>query len=310
MSIKIISGHSIFNENAIVLSQKFKWKLETDFDPQPNDLYIVFGAHELAHQLLEVQFRKNNSFGYIIMNSEQTESQFFKNKYYISLMKRNIVFDYNTLTTEYLKENHGIKVLSYFFFEFMKFNIETNDRPYDVAFIGSKNERRETLIQDLQKKHPDLKFYVDFEWKHKNADSLTKILQQCKVVLNIPYYENNPLETHRIHKALACGCEVISLKSVDEDANEFYKDYITITDDISSCLVDGVVKGSPLSYEELIKNLSQKFNPHMCFIIGHVHKKLLSISNGDKQQVVHEPTATDTHVSTDKETEVALGDKV
>ena len=60
--IKIISGHSIFNENAIVLSQKFKWKLETDFDPQPNDLYIVFGAHELAHQLLEVQFRKNNSF--------------------------------------------------------------------------------------------------------------------------------------------------------------------------------------------------------------------------------------------------------
>ena len=310
MSIKIISGHSIFNENAIVLSQKFKWKLETDFDPQPNDLYIVFGAHELAHQLLEVQFRKNNSFGYIIMNSEQTESQFFKNKYYISLMKRNIVFDYNTLTTEYLKENHGIKVLSYFFFEFMKFNIETNDRPYDVAFIGSKNERRETLIQDLQKKHPDLKFYVDFEWKHKNADSLTKILQQCKVVLNIPYYENNPLETHRIHKALACGCEVISLKSVDEDANEFYKDYITITDDISSCLVDGVVKGSPLSYEELIKNLSQKFNPHMCFIIGHVHKKLLCISNGDKEETLHEQTATDTNVSTDKETEVALGDKV
>ena len=310
MSIKIISGHSIFNENAIVLSQKFKWKLETDFDPQPNDLYIVYGAHELAHQLLEVQFRKNNSFGYIIMNSEQTESQFFKNKYYLSLMKRNIVFDYNTLTTEYLKENHGIKVLSYFFFEFMKFNIETNDRPYDVAFIGSKNERRETLIQDLQKKHPDLKFYVDFEWKHKNADSLTKILQQCKVVLNIPYYENNPLETHRIHKALACGCEVISLKSVDEDANEFYKDYITITDDISSCLVDGVVKGSPLSYEELIKNLSQKFNPHMCFIIGHVHKKLLCISNGDKEETLHEQTTTDTNVSTDKETEVALGDKV
>jgi len=292
------------------LSQKFKWKLETDFDPQPNDLYIVYGAHELAHQLLEVQFRKNNSFGYIIMNSEQTESQFFKNKYYLSLMKRNIVFDYNTLTTEYLKENHGIKVLSYFFFEFMKFNIETNDRPYDVAFIGSKNERRETLIQDLQKKHPDLKFYVDFEWKHKNADSLTKILQQCKVVLNIPYYENNPLETHRIHKALACGCEVISLKSVDEDANEFYKDYITITDDISSCLVDGVVKGSPLSYEELIKNLSQKFNPHMCFIIGHVHKKLLCISNGDKEETLHEQTATDTNVSTDKETEVTLGDKV
>jgi len=36
----------------------------------------------------------------------------------------------------------------------------------------------------------------------------------------------------------------------------------------------------------------------------------LSISNGDKQEVVHEPTATDTNVSNDEETEVALGDKV
>jgi hypothetical protein len=315
MSIKIISGHSIFNENAVVMSQKFKWKLETDFDPQPNDLYIVFGGHELAHQLLEIQFRKNNSFGYIIMNSEQINSQFFKNKYYISLMKRNIVFDYNTLTTEYLKETHSIKVLSYFYFEFMKFDNETKpeqecERIYDVCFIGSKNERREKLIQDLQEKHPDLKFYVDFEWKHKNADSLTKILQQCKVVLNIPYYENNPLETHRIHKALACGCGVVSLKSADEDANEFYKDYIIITDDISSCLGDAVVKGSPLNYEELIKNLSQKFNPHMCFIVEEVHKKLLSISNGDKEEVVHEPTATDTNVSNDEDKEIPLGDEV
>ena len=309
--IKIISAHSIFNENAIVLSQKFKWKLETNFDPQPNDLYIVYGAHELAHQLLEVQFRKNNSFGYIIMNSEQTESQFFKNKYYLSLMKRNIVFDYNTLTTEYLKENHGIKVLSYFFFEFMKFNIETNDRPYDVAFIGSKNERREDFLNLIQKQYPDLKVYVDFEWKHSNAESLTKILQQCKVVLNIPYYKHNPLETHRINKALSCGCDVISLNSVEDDANNFYKDYCVMSNDLVGA-VGAYFKEKPAkkSYEELIKNLSQKFNPHMCFIIGHVHKKLLSISNGDKEETLHEPTATDTNVSTDKETEVALGDKV
>jgi len=80
MSIKIISGHAVFNENAVVLSQNFKWVLETNFDPQPNDLYIVYGAHELANHLLEVQFRKNNFYGYIVMNSEQTESQFFKNK--------------------------------------------------------------------------------------------------------------------------------------------------------------------------------------------------------------------------------------
>lgn len=273
MSIKIISGHSVFNENAVVLSQKFGWKLETTFDPQDKDLYIVFGAHELAHQLLEIQYRKNNSFGYVILNSEQINSQFMKNKYYIALMKKNVVCDYNTLTSQYLKETHDIKVLSYFFFEFMKFDIE-KDRIYDVAFIGSRTEKRERIMKELQEKHPDLKFYVDFDWKHKAPESMTEILHQCKTVLNIPYYENNALETHRVHKALACGCNVVSLKSAEEDANDFYKDYIHFTDDNFDCILETTEKKE---YEELIKTLSGKFNQHLHFVIDQIHTKLLSL---------------------------------
>jgi len=272
MSIKVISGHSIFNENAIVLSQKFGWSLEKEFNPQPNDLYIVLGAHELAYQLLEVQIRKNNSFGYIILNSEQIHSQFMKNKYYISLMKKNIVCDYNTLTSAYLKETFDIKVLSYFFFEFLKFEVDRKERKYDVCFIGTKTERREKILKDLQEKHPDLKFYVDFDWSHKNSESLTQILHECKVVLNIPYYEDNALETHRIHKALACGCKVISMPSADEDANGFYKEYITITDNI-----DLSIDGIEPNYEKLVSTLSQKFNPHLLFVINEIHTKLLSL---------------------------------
>jgi len=272
MSIKVISGHAIFNENALVLSQKFKWKLETDFDPQPNDLYIVLGAHELAYQLLEVQIRKNNSFGYIVLNSEQIHSQFMKNKYYISLMKKNIVFDYNTLTAQYLKETHDIKVLSYFFFEFLKFDVERKDRPYDIAFIGSRTEKREKMLKDLQEKHPNLSFYIDFDWSHKAPESMTQILHQCTTVLNIPHYENNALETHRIHKALACGCKVISLPSADEDTNKFYKDYITITDNI-----DLSIEGIEPNYEKMVKELSSKFYPHLTFVINEIHTKLLAM---------------------------------
>ena len=270
--IKIISGHAIFNENAVVLSKKFGWSLEKEFNPQPKDLYVVFGAHELAHHLLEIQYRLGNTFGYIVMNSEQPDSQFMKNKYYVSLMKRNVVCDYNTLSANYLKETFDIKVLSYFFFEFLKFEVERKDRPYDVCFIGSKNERREKVLKDLQEKYPDLSFYIDFDWKHKNSDSLTQILHDCKVVLNIPYYENNSLETHRIHKALACGCKVISMPSADEDANDFYKKYITITDNI-----DLSIEGIEPNYEKLISTLSQKFNGHLLFIIEQIHTKLLSL---------------------------------
>jgi len=271
MSIKVISGNSIFNENVLVLSQKFGWSLEKEFDPQPKDLYIVLGAHELAHQLLEIQIRKNNSFGYIILNSEQIESQFMKNKYYISLMKKNVVFDYNTLTANFLKETFDIKVLSYFFFEFMKFDIK-KERIYDIAFIGSRSPNREKILKELQEKYPNLNFYIDFDWKHKNSDSLTQILHECKVVLNIPYYNDNALETHRIHKALACGCKVISMPSSDEDANGFYKDYITITDDM-----DLSIDGIEPAYEKLVSTLSQKFNPHLLFVIEQIHTKLLSL---------------------------------
>lgn len=295
MTIKIISGHVIFNENAVVFHKKFGWELETNFDPQPNDIYVVFGSHELAHQLLEIQFRKNNSFGYIILNSEQINSQFFKNKYYLSLMKRNIVMDYNTITAEYLKQNYDIKVLSYFFFEFMKSGVtppheggsvdegsKGRSPLYDVTFIGSKNENRDEIISKLKEDHPELNFYVDFEWKHSSSESLTQILHQSKVVLNIPYHENNPLETHRINKALACGCDVISLMSAEEDANNFYKDYAYMTDNISETLTKYFSEEVPKkSYDELIASLSQKFNPHLLFIVDQVQKKLLSISNGN-----------------------------
>lgn len=308
MSIKIISGHAVFNENAVVMSKKFNWTLENQFDPQAGDLYIVFGGHELAHQLLEAQFRKNSSYGYIIMNSEQIHSQFFKNKYYIQLMKRNVVFDYNTITSDYLKKAHDVKVLSFYFFEFMKFNNETNSKTYDVTFIGSKTEDRVKQMKELEEEFDDLKFYVDFDWKHGSSESLTQILQKSKVVLNIGYYTDyRPLESHRINKALACECDVISTMSDDDDANDFYKDYCYMTTDIKDTLHKYFNEEleKKKKYEELVKELSQKFNPHMNFIVQHVHKKLLSLhnSNGTTAEIVEESSATDTDVPGNTQTE-------
>ena len=299
MSIKVISGHSVFNENAVVLSQKNKWTLEKEFNPQANDLYIVFGAHELAHQLLEVQYRKNSSFGYVILNSEQIHSQFFKNKYYIQLMKRNVVCDYNTLTCDYLRQNFDVKVFSYYYFEFMKFP-EEEKRIYDVCFIGSKNQHREETLNKLQEQLPDLKFYIDLDWKHGSSESITKILSQSKVVLNMPFYQDNALETHRINKALACGCQVVSNFSKDKDADDFYKDYIYFADDLYRGIIESKVPKK--SYEDLVKALNQKISPHFLFVIDQVHKKLISLSNTNdvlpQNTIVSEQTTTNTDQNT------------
>ena len=314
--IKIISCHSIFNENAVILSKKFGWDLEQDFNPQSGDIYLVFGSHEMSHQLLELQLRKNASFGYIIMNSEQIESQFFKNKYYIELMKRNIVFDFNTMSAEYLKKTHKIKVLSYFFFEFMKYQVEDDNREYDVAFIGSKNEDRIKLMDTLKAEFPELKFYVDLEWSHKSSESLTKVLHNSKVVLNIGNYKaNRSLETHRINKALACGCDVITMYSDDEDANDFYKDYCYVTGDLKAMIRKyfnyEFEKKKP--YEDLVKELSQKFSPHIHFVVKNIEEKLKSIhtNNEPKNEVIPKSTTTDSDdIPSNEKTEDQVGEQV
>ena len=303
MSIKIISCHPVFNENALVLSQKYEWKLEKDFDPQPNDLYIVLGGHEMAHNLLEVQYRKNSSFGYIVLNSEQIHSQFFKNKFYLQLMKRNVVCDYNAITPDWLKE-HDIKVFSYFYFEFMKFQIET-EREYDVVFVGTPNEKRTALYERIKDKY---NVFFDFNWQHSSSDKLTTLYHKAKVVINIPYYEDNALESHRINKALACGCDVVSLKSCDQEANTFYDDYVYFCEDIEEGL-DKYFKGLPKKkpYEELIKALSQKIAPHFLFVIQQVHRRLLSLSNTDATTAedVCEPATTATELPSDPQEEIA-----
>ena len=309
MAIKIICGHAIFNENALCMSNKFNWKLETDFLPQPNDLYIVFGAHEISHQLLQMQYRYNSCFGYVILNSEQEDSQFFKNKYYLKLMKSNVVCDYNSLTPEFLKKNHEIKVFSYFFFEFMKFNVES-ERDYDVVFVGTANHSRLAVYQKLKETYPHLNIYFDMDWEHKSSEKLTDLLHKAKIVLNIPYYTNNALETHRINKALACGCQVISLKSSEEDANNFYEDYVTFTDDIVSEV--GKTLSPKKGYEDLVKALSQKINPHFLFVISQVHKKLLSLSNTNEAsaEIISESSSSDSTLSGDQKEEICLGDPI
>ena len=96
-TVKIITLHPIFNESAIILSKRLNLEIIKDFEPCKNEIYIVYGAHEKAIELLTYQKNSEYSYGYIILNSEQPSSNQLKNKYYIELMKKNIVFDYHCL---------------------------------------------------------------------------------------------------------------------------------------------------------------------------------------------------------------------
>ena len=254
MSIKILSCHIIFNENALALSQKYNFPVENIFSPKINDVYIVFGANSKPDVLLNAQLDAEFKFYYIILNSEQIESPFLKNKSYIKLLKDSIVFSYSDSITKWLEENIRIKISGSFYFPFIQ-SLYKYKREYDVVFVGSKNDKRFKILDNLKK--TSLNIYCDFEWKHSNPEDLNNLLNKSKVVINIPYYSNNALETHRIIKALSCGCSVISLRSSDDELDSVYEEYIYFTSDIVKCVnkyFDNRLKPRK-TYEELIEFL-------------------------------------------------------
>lgn len=279
MSLKIISCHPIFTENAMMISNRFQIQIEKDFKPQKGDVYIVLGAHEIAPTLWATQKTMNNEIGYIIYNTEQINSNAWRNKYYIELCRDNPVYHYSNHLAMDIKDKFKINPFSFFFFEFLCFNHNELDisNNYDITFIGAKNDKREKLINEIMSTYPDKSYYIDFEYKNSTPLDLTTKFHSSKIVLNIPFYDNNALETHRINKALSCGCKVVSLYSADEDANDFYKDYIYFTKDITKALGDDEFMNQPKkTYEELVKTLGGKFTLHNIYTAKQIHTKLLS----------------------------------
>jgi hypothetical protein len=282
MSLKIISAHPIFTENALMVSKRFNIEIEKDFNPKEGDLYIVFGAHEVAPTLYMTQQNLKNKIGYIIYNTEQINSSHWRNKYYISLCRDNPVYNYSNHIAQEIKEKYKIVPYSFFFFEFLCFDKSSVDikENYDITFIGAKNDFREKIMNEIIKEFSDKNIYVDFEYKNNNPLAMTTTLMSSKIVLNIPFYKNNTLETHRINKALSCGCKVISLKTADEDAYEFYKDYVYFTDNIVESLKDETFLSEPKkTYEMLVKELGVKFTAHNIYVAKQIHTKLLSNIN-------------------------------
>lgn len=252
-NVKIITLHPIFNESAIVLSQRLNIKIITDFNPSACEIYIVYGAHLKPVELLTILNHNNHSYGYIIMNSEQPSSDSLRNKYYIELLKASIVFDFHTISNEYLKNTYGVITKGYHWFDFIHYDTKHVERDIDYLFVGSYSEKRENVYIQLQFQYPDKKIEFVFDNSLIQPMELTKKLKRSHVVLNIPYYSDNILETHRINKALSCGCKVISKKSGDDITDNLYEDYIYFVDDYTAD-IDTTINKKP--YSELQKILT------------------------------------------------------
>lgn len=274
--IGILSCHAIFNEMAFSMSQRFGFELTKDFNPKEGDIYIILGGHEKAVELYSIQKEMNNTIGYIIYNSEQAGSDFWKNKYYLMLCKENVVFNYSNDLAKELEKKFKITTYSFFTWDYPSWGDVDSHEKYDIVFVGSKSEAREELHQTLLKEFPDKKILFHYEGKYLAPDKLTSLLQNTDVLINFPYYKDNILATHRINKGISCNCKVISTYSSDDDMNEYYKDYIYFSNNIPKFLKKAYAEGfeQKKTWETLTQEVGRKFLPHNYQIIKHVEQKL------------------------------------
>ena len=226
MTIKLVSGHPLFNENMHMMNLKLRIPIESkSFDPQPGDLYVVWGAHEIAPMLWATQKNMNNKIGYVIMHSEQLASTHMSNKYYIRLCQDNPTVNYSQYLAEQMYEKFDIREYGYFYFDFVPCK-PVELKKYDIVFVGTRNPMREAFEGLLRAMVPDARIHFEYDSIDKGPQHLSELYVQSKIVLNLPFYEGGALETHRINKALACGAIVVSVGSGDPYANKFYSDYV------------------------------------------------------------------------------------
>jgi len=246
----VISFHLIFNENANILAKRLNVPYVVEFNPKPNDLIIVFGAHDQAINLYGLQ--EQIKFKCIIIQSEQYESAIFDNKYYIQLLQNNYLLDWSKYNVERFKKQMDIKVYSFYYYDF--FLLENETRPIDFFFCGAYSPEREAKLNQFKSQNSNmgLTFEYDFSNNHLGFNEINNKLANVKYVINLPYYKNNSLETHRINKALACGCQVISIASSDNYLNEKYKDYVHFVNDLGdfSPLLEIILKKD---FKEMMK---------------------------------------------------------
>jgi hypothetical protein len=219
--MEIINFSKYFTENANYLS--IELGLPVSYQLEPNKTYIVFSAHDAAKELLEAQI--NHKTSYVIYQSENIESVFFKNEDYITLLKWNKVLNYSVYTATKMMELYGISTAGYFQFKYKKM-YSHRTRDIDILFVGTMTQRRYDILREIQNTFPQLKLEVVVD---VFGFELTELMLRSEYVLNISAYDNSVLETHRIAKALACGCYVLSNLSADTKMNDKYRDYVYFT---------------------------------------------------------------------------------
>ena len=202
-------------------------------DPKDTAMHIIYNPAVIRHPL-----PKN----YIVYQTEIGTSKWF-NAHYLNIIQKAVaVWDYSPVNViRYQQYNKCISIVTPGVWE-----QEQAAKDIPVTFYGwvKGSARRHQLLTEINKSIP-----VNVV-TNSMGNEMWKILRRTKVVLNLHFYNNSPLEVFRVNEALSFGCQVVS----EPPAMVRYKGLVhfeTGADKLMKRLKKAVEKEVELSLERL-----------------------------------------------------------
>lgn len=194
MNFKIVTvPHTAFAAGILVdqlIKLGYSAKIVDHVDIRDPDIYIIYNAAGLTR--LPKQ--------YIIQQTEISTSHWFTSRYLKTLRNAMAVWDYaEPNTTRYKRLTNKISIVTPGYKK-----VEHNGKDIDYLFYGwiEGSKRRSRILNNIRKE----KDVTVIE--NTLGQTMWDILKRAKVVINIHYYDDSPLELYRINEAISHGCRV------------------------------------------------------------------------------------------------------
>lgn len=147
----------------------------------------------------------------------------------------------------------------------------TTSKKIDILFIGLMNERRHRILQSLKNM-----FSIHCITQSIFDTALIPYFDQCKILLNIHYYENAILERVRINEGLHHSMLVVSEKpnSLDEESMSYYDDMVVFVDSENQLAETIREQLKKYDFQTLYSHLQEKLDNHKRHFKGELNNML------------------------------------
>lgn len=175
---------------------------------------------------------------------------------YRDLLRMSISVDYDARNpAEYSAHPEDVPLVSFGYAEYLQPAegqvLPLAERPVDVLFLGSVNERRLALIRRIEAAGKT----VLVQQTPVFGSARDSILRQAKTLLNLHFYETARFEQVRAFISLSHGTPMLSERSLDGGVSPVFEACVTWLDEAFMDDFFGHEFGSPLFYEVMAQQL-------------------------------------------------------